>query len=276
MTKKLRGIYAYAFPFFVSARDNKNGWKTDDAGNIIARDGNPVWVDSNGAEMTLERDTVSRLNAEAKAHREAKEAAETRLKAFEGLDASKAREALETVKNIDLKKMIDSGKLEEVRKELTTQFQTQIAEKDKAYADLRTEYDNTRISNIFAGSEFIRTRVAVPADMFEATFKGNFKIEDGKIVVKDKAGNQLMSKKKIGEYADPDEALELLIEQHPQKDVILKANGQSGSGNRGNGGNGGGGNGKTMKRSEYDGLSDHERASYAQSLAKRELTIVDG
>ena len=276
MTKKLRGIYAYAFPFFVSARDNKNGWKTDDAGNIIARDGNPVWVDSNGAEMTLERDTVSRLNAEAKAHREAKEAAETRLKAFEGLDASKAREALETVKNIDLKKMIDSGKLEEVRKELTTQFQTQIAEKDKAYADLRTEYDNTRISNIFAGSEFIRNRVAVPADMFEATFKGNFKIEDGKIVVKDKAGNQLMSKKKIGEYADPDEALELLIEQHPQKDVILKANGQSGSGNRGNGGNGGGGNGKTMKRSEYDGLSDHDRAGYAASLAKRELTIVDG
>lgn len=276
MTKKLRGIYAYAFPFFVSARDNKNGWKTDDAGNIIAKDGNPVWVDSNGAEMTLERDTVSRLNAEAKAHREAKEAAETRLKAFEGLDASKAREALETVKNIDLKKMIDSGKLEEVRKELTTQFQTQIAEKDKAYADLRTEYDNTRISNIFAGSEFIRNRVAVPADMFEATFKGNFKIEDGKIVVKDKAGNQLMSKKKIGEYADPDEALELLIEQHPQKDVILKANGQSGSGNRGNGGNGGGGNGKTMKRSEYDGLSDHDRAGYAASLAKRELTIVDG
>lgn len=257
----------------VRAFNNGAGWKLDADGKVELKDGNPVYVDASGREMTVQGDTISRLNGEAKAHREAKEAAEAKLKSFEGLDPNKAREAIELASKIDQKTLIDAGKVDEVKQQITQQFTQQMAEKDAAYKALQTNFDNERISNLFSGSEFVRDRIAVPRDMFEATFGRNFKIEDGKIAAYDKAGNRLMSKSKFGEPADINEAFELLVEAHPQKDVILKADSKSGTGNAGAGG--GSGKGRILKRAEFDQLPEMQKAQAAAQMGKGELSIVD-
>src|SRR5690606_13031141 len=98
--------------------------------------------------------------------------------------------------------------------------------------------------------------------------------EEGKPVAYDKSGNRLMSKKNIGVYAEPDEALELLVDMHPQKDTILKADAGGGSGNGGGGGNRLNG-GRTMKRSDSENLAPAARAEAAASMGKGELKVVD-
>jgi len=258
---------------FTAAAFNNAGWKMDENGKIETKDGNPIWIDANGGESVLDGGTIGRLNGEAKKLRERAEAAETAAKAFEGLDPTKAREAIELASKIDQKQLIDAGKVEEVRNQISQQFQKEIAERDQKLTNLQSTLDNTMISNLFKGSEFIRDRVAVPLDMFESTFKGNFKVENGAIVAYDRAGNQIMSKKKIGEVADPSEALELIVEQYPQRDLILKANEGGGTGNNGGGGNRPGS--RTVRRGDFEKMAPADQAATAAKQRAGEITIVD-
>lgn len=252
----------------------KAGWKLDANGNVELKDGNPVYVDGSGRELTVASDTISNLNREARTHREAKEAAEAKLSAFKDIkDPAAALAAMAKLAEIDQSKLIDSGKLEEVKRQITEQFQVQLTEKDKALNTLQSNFDAAQISNLFSGSDFIRDRVAVPRDMFEASFRNNFKLEDGKVVAYGKDGNRLMSKKNMGEYADPSEAFELLVDQHPQKDVILKASDSNGSGSGGAGGNRGGG--RVVKTADFDKLSPVEQRDIAAKASAGELQIVD-
>jgi len=253
---------------------NNAGWKMDADGKIETKDGNPVWLDANGGESVMKGDSIARLNSEAKTLREGKEAAEAKLKTFDGVDPVKAKEAVDKLAQIDQGQLIAAGKVDEVKQQITAQFTAQIAERDKALNDMKSQYDNTVIANVFAGSQFIRENIAVPVDMFEATFKNNFKIEDGKISAYDRSGNRLMSKKNIGDYAEPDEAFSMLVEAHPQRDTILKASGNSGTNNDGKGGN----NGRvaTMRRSEFEALPANKQSEAAGKMGKGEIQIVDG
>lgn len=249
-------------------------WKFDDNGNIVMKDGNPVYVDSNGDEKTVAVDTISRLNREAKDHREAKEAALSKLKAFDGLDAVKAREALEKVSKYEHQIKLDEGKLDEVKNAITTQYEAQLDEKTKALTELQTRFDNMLISNVFANSDFIRDNVAIPRDMFEATFRHNFHVEDGKVTVYDNDGNRLYSKERSGEPATPEEGLRILTEARADRDSILRANVGSGSGNSGRGGGNGGG--RYIKRSDYEKLPASEKLEYAKKISKGEMVLTDG
>lgn len=257
----------------ITAYDNSPAWKLDADGHVVLKDGNPVYLNASGQEMVVAHDTISRLNGEAKSHREAKEALETKLKAFEGIDVDKARKAIETVGKLDAKQLIESGKVDEVRQQITAQFTAQITDKDKAFNELQNKYDSMQINNVFAGSEFVRNNIAVPADMFEATFRNYFKVENGQISAYGKDGNRLLSKSKAGEYATPEEALQLLVDAHPQKNVILKADVGNGSGSNGGGGNRGGT--RNIKRSEFDTLSPVKKAEVAALVGKGEMTLTD-
>lgn len=250
----------------------KAGWKLDENGNIVLQDGQPVYVKEDGSETTIDGNTISRLNAESKGHRERAEKAENALKPFEGIDPVKAREALDLTAKIDQKTLIDAGKVDEVRNQITQQFTQQLGEKDATIATLTSKVDNMTLEGAFAKSKFIAERIAVPAEMFQATFQKNFKVEDGKIVPIGPDGNTILSKKRMGETADVDEAFEILVESYPHKESILKAPSQNGTG----GGNGGQrGNGRYMSRADFDALSPGERANTAASAAKGEVTIGD-
>lgn len=252
----------------------KAGWKmTADGKAMELKDGNPIWVSEDGTERTIEGGVITRLNGEARELRTRAENAEKAMLPFKDIDPVAAKKAMDTVKNIDAKKLIDAGEVEKVRNEISASFTQQMGEKDKALNDTRSELDSLKIDNIFAMSEFVRDRVAVPADMFQASFRQNFKIKDGKVEAYDRNGNRLMSKRNTGDYADPSEAIEILVDQHPQKATILKASDHGGSGN--NGGGGGRNQGRTMRRADYDKLNGIEQARIAGQAGKGEITLID-
>lgn len=259
----LTHVYAY----------NNGGWKLDDDGNIELKDGNPVYVDSSGREMTLRADAISQANADAKAQREAKEELEKKLKVYDGLDADKAREALNKIKDIDLSKMVDAGELDKVKHEIQKEYEVKLSEKETHAKTLQQRLDDMYVNSVFSSSEFVQNSLAVPRDMFEATFKSNFKVEEGKVVAYDKSGNRLMSKENIGEYASPDEALRLLVDAHPQKETIIRADVGSGTGSNGGGANRG--IGRTMKVAEFDKLLPSKQAEIAAKVGSGEMTLTD-
>ena len=268
---KLRFLASVRMPH--AFESGKAGWKLDADGKVVMNNGNPVYVKEDGSEAIIEANTISRLNGEAKANRERAEAAELKAKAFDGLDAAAARDALEKLSKIDQKKLIDAGEIDRVRDEIGKGYQAQIAERDTVNGSLKSRLDKMMLDHAFASSDFVRDRVAVPPEMFRAFFGNNFKIEDDKIVPYDMSGNKIFSDKRMGEIADVNEAFEKLVATYPHKDSILKAQNQSGSGNGGGGGSRGGS--RTMTRAEFDKLPAMKQAEASGLMGKGELSIVD-
>ena len=237
--------------------------KLDTNGNVVVSDGKPVFIADDGKEIAFDvvgtQATISRLNGEAKSHRERAEAAEKSLKAFEGIaDPVAAIKALDTVSNLDAKKLIDAGEVEKVKGEITKAFEAKLTEATTKAQTLEQALYGEKVGGSFARSKLIAEKLAIPADMVQARFGQNFKIEEGRMVAYDAHGNKVYSRANPGELADFDEALDSLIEQYPYKDHILKSSGASGSGAQGN--NQGGGNSKTLTKAQFSAMSPAERA----------------
>jgi len=132
--------------------------KLDENGHVVVQDGKPVYVQDDGKEVAFDAagtvQTISRLNGEAKSHRERAEAAEGRLDAFKGIeDPAAAVKALETVKNLDDKKLVDAGEVEKVKSEVSKGFQAQI---DEARAQLAQA--NQNLASHMIGGSFARSQ----------------------------------------------------------------------------------------------------------------------
>lgn len=238
--------------------------KLDEAGHAVLQDGKPVYVHDDGKEIAFDVvatvATIGRLNGEAKSHRERAEAAEGKLKAFDGIDdAAAARKALETVKNLDSKKLVDAGQIETVKAEaikaVEEKYAPIVTERDKLRSDLYAE----KIGGAFSRSKFIADKIAIPADMVQARFGSAFDVKDGKTIAKDAAGNPIFSRARPGEHADFDEALEILVDAYPQKDHILKGTGAKGDGARP--GNGAGAGSKVLTRKDFEALPPTTKAA---------------
>lgn len=247
--------------------------KLDEQGHAVLQDGKPVYVHDDGKEVAFDAPgtvaTITRLNSEAKVHREGKEAAEKLLKAFDGIeDGAAAKKALEIVANLDSKKLVDAGEIERVKGEISKSFQGQLDEANTKATTFEKQLYDEKIGGSFARSKLIAEKLAIPADLVQARFGQAFKIEDGKTVAYDTHGNKIYSRVRPGEVADFDEAMEALVEQYPYRDQILKSSG----GNGGGAPNGGGGNGgkKTLTRAQFTALAPAEQAT-----AAREATITD-
>ncbi len=247
--------------------------KLDEQGHAVLQDGKPVYVHDDGKEVAFDAPgtvaTITRLNTEAKTHREGKEAAEKALKAFDGIeDGAAAKKALELVANLDQKKLVDAGEIEKVKGEISKAFQGQLDEANTKATTFEKQLYDEKIGGSFARSKLIAEKLAIPADLVQARFGQAFKIEDGKTVAYDTHGNKIYSRVRPGEVADFDEAMEALVEQYPYRDQILKSSG----GNGGGAPNGGGGNGgkKTLTRAQFTALAPAEQAT-----AAREATITD-
>jgi len=250
--------------------------KLDDQGHVVVSDGKPVYVDDSGKDIAFDVEgtvaSIARLNGEAKTHREGKEKAEKALLAFEGItDPKAALAAIQTVKNLDNKTLVDAGKVEEVRQEAIkatkAEYEPVVAERDQ----LKSSLYNEKIGGAFARSSLIvgdKATLAIPADLVQARFGKHFTMEGDKVQAKDAAGNVIYSKSNPGAPADFDEALSILVDQYPHKDTILKGTGASGGGSQG--GNGGGGNGgaKTMTRAAFDAADPATRMAHSKAGGK--------
>ncbi|MDA4785099.1 DUF6651 domain-containing protein [Enterobacter hormaechei] len=235
--------------------------KLDANGNVVVENGMPVYIHDDGKEIPFDAvaamTKITSLNGEAKTHREAKEAAEANLAKFSGIsDPAKALEALEMMTKIDQKKLIDAGAVDQVKAEITKVFQQQLDEANGKTQQLESQLYDEMIGGRFGGSKFISEKMAIPSEFVRSYFGQNFKIEGGKVVAYDGQGNKVFSRTKPGELASFDEALESLVESHPQKDYILKSSGNSGGGSHQSQHQAGQ---KTMKRAAFDALPPAEQ-----------------
>lgn len=210
--------------------------KLDDAGHVVVQDGKPVYVNEDGKEIPYDvnqaNNKISELCKEAKTHREAKEAAEQKLRQFDGIeDPEAARKAIETCNNLDSKKLIDVGEIERVKAEINKAANAKIEEAHKETETVKQQLYDEKIGGSFARSNFIKDRLAIPADIAQAAFGKNFNVtDDGRIIAKDNNGNEIYSQINPGEPAAFDEALEILVGNYKNKDSILRGNQATGAG----------------------------------------------
>lgn len=239
----------------------------------------PIFIHPNGTEAPFDADTtlgtITRLNGEAKSHREGKEAAEAKLKTFDGIeDGVAALAALNTVKSLSSGDLKTAAQVKEIQDAAAKTAQDQVAAQAKASAtqmqeltaqlEKRTQELNTHmIGGGFSSSKLFTDdkhplRLAIPPEMAKAYFGNNFKVEDGKTVPYDAAGNKIFSPSRPGEIADFDEGLAQLVQACPFKDQILKSSGASGGGAQG--GSGGAAGAKQVTRAQLEAADPAARA----------------
>lgn len=252
--------------------------KLDENGNAVLVDGPngtklPIYIHDDNKEAPFDAGTtvatISRLNGEAKGHRERAEAAEVKLRAFEGIeDAEAARKALETVANLDAGKLLSAQKVEEIKAAAQQAAKEQLAAAQRQHAtEIQTlkEENGTLTSHLhseiiggaFSRSKFITDKVAIPADLLQSKFGHQFKVENGKAVAYDSSGAQIFSRVRGGELADFEEAIEIVVNSYSHKDQILKGEVKDG------GGAGGGGGKKQTNPGKWDGNLAERTAAVA-------------
>lgn len=252
--------------------------KLDANGNAVLKDGKPVYTKDDGTEIEFDAaqafGKINQLTGEAKANRERAEAAEGKVAAFKDIaDPAEAIAAVATVKNLKDKQLVDAGEVDKVKAEAIAAVEAKYKPIVDENSTLKGQLDNELIGGSFARSKLIAEKFAIPADLVQARFGGNFKRADGKVVAYDQAGNQIYSQKKPGDLADFDEALEILVGAYPHKDSILKGTGASGSGAGGS--NQGAGGKKTVSRAQFSAMSPADQAAAGAAAGKGEIVIAD-
>ncbi len=242
--------------------------KLDENGNVVVQDGKPVYVHDDGKEIAFDAPAsaakITELNNEARTHRLRAEKAESTLKNFDGIEnPADALKALETLKNLDQKKLVDAGEVEKVKFEAIKAVEEKYAPITKERDMFRDQLYSELVGGNFARSKFIAEKLAIPADLVQSKFENAFKVEDGKVVGYGDDGKQIFSRLRPGEVADFDEAIESLVNGYPHKDSILKGTGAKGSGAGGAGGAGGGS--KSLNRDAFEAMSPAEQMGHVKS-----------
>lgn len=262
--------------------------KLDDAGHAVLKDNNPIYVHDDGKEIVFDANQafgkIGQLTGEAASYRQRAQEAETRVQAFAGIeDPEAARKALETVKNIDDGKFVAAGKVEELKQaaqraaeekvQAGLRSATETIDKlTKRNAEIENQLHEEKIGGGFARSKFIQEKIAVPADMVRAVFGKAFRVEEGKTIAYGSDGKPVYSKTRMGEVADLDEALEILVDQYQYKDQILKPSGATGSGAQQGATVGGK---KQISRTQFNAMDPMAQRALGLEQAKGAVVITD-
>lgn len=225
----------------------------------------PIYTDDTGKDVAFDAPgtvaTISRLNGEAKGHREAKEAAEAKLKTFEGVDPAAARDAMDKLSKIDAKKLVEAGDMDAAIAAAIKPYTEKLQAADSTIAELNGTLQKSLIGNGFSQSKFAAEKLT-PAgvDLLRTMFADRMKVENGQVVGYDANGQKLYSKSRPGELASFDEVVETLVDTYPHKDHILKGVGGGSGAQHNNGGGSGGGKSKSLE--EFNAMSPRDRAQF--------------
>lgn len=172
-----------------------------------------------------------------------------KLEAYEGIDPKEAKEALSALANMD--QLIDKEKkveIDRIKTEADNAWKGKMKDMENSYLQKLSSLDEINhkkdsyikdllIRGAFDRSEFIKEQTLLPSDVAYAYFGGHFKIEDDqgrlKVLSFDNKGNQIFSKANPGDPASPEEAIQRLVDEYPNKENILRTT-QGGSSAGGN------------------------------------------
>jgi hypothetical protein len=227
-------------------------WKLREDGTIEMENGNPVYVHADGKEVPFDADgalkSIGKLSGEMKLTKKQHQEAVEKLALFAAIeDPEAAIKAIETVKNLDAKKLVDAGQIDILKAEMGRTFAEKEGSLKSQWTQKEQEYQghlkikDEAIQSIlmggkFASSEFLKKTNLIP-EIAANYFGKNFKIEGEGADIKVVGylnGERIPSREKFGEPADFDEALAAVIDAYPHKDRIMLAGMSSGSGSQGN------------------------------------------
>jgi hypothetical protein len=172
------------------------------------------------------------------------------LSKFKGIDIKEAQDALETVKNIKSKELMDANGIKILKSEMMQGFETEKSEIRKGYETKLDEVGkkvsekDSIIKNLLITTKFANSphfsgenkKTIYPPDDAVKIFGERFMVDEKlNIVAIDRNGEILKSQKTHGEPADFEEAIARIIEEHPNKERILwtKPGGPMAGGNLG-------------------------------------------
>jgi len=241
-------------------------WKVDENGAFVAQDGAPVWIydegDNKGSEAPVDFSktlkSISDIKAESIGRKQKLKEYADRYKPLEDAGIAdfseyltKANDAITKVQNLSDKQLVDAGEVEKIKQQAQEVFdnrlnhvvktnETKITELQNAIGGKDESIRNLIIKGAFDRSEFLKDKTVLPSDFAYAQLGSRFIVEESNGELRgyavDVEGNKLMSAKNPAEYADPDEAIELLVMTHPQRDRILKMDASGGGTPPGGGG----------------------------------------
>lgn len=198
----------------------------DENGNIkIGPSGMPM-VKNGDSEIELDaigaQAKITAITTESNDRRKSLGEANAKLATFAGIeDPTKALAAIQKVNSYDKDLTVQLDNLKgEVNKAWEAKEAAWVAEKE----GLNSNLFKANVLNNFSSSPVAKTLVLTPS-IAATVFGGNFNA-DG--TAKGADGNQLYSPSRPGEPANFDESLTILIDQHPDKESLLRAKGQSG------------------------------------------------
>jgi len=216
---------------------------------VLSEDGLPVWVLDDETEVAYDVPKVisdlQKANAESAGRRKKIDELEAKVKPFEGLDIDEARKAIETVKSYDDKQLLDVGEVEKVKKATGEAYEVRIVELQKDLTskieerELRLKKKDKQINDLlikgaFTASRFLAEKTTMPTEIAYSHFGKFFTVEetDGSLrtVAAYESGEKVYSDIDPGSLAQPEEAIEKLVNKCPYKDSILKGAGGSGTG----------------------------------------------
>jgi hypothetical protein len=184
----------------------------------------------------------------AELRRQAKEAQDA-LKKFEGLDPEAARKAIADAATAEAArieaekaKAKAEGNFEKLRELQAQEAQaaidaanaardTAVRERDEA----RRELSQSRIETAFANSKFLQDETILSGPRAQRLFADHVEIENGKVVVYDKAAGETKRAKIMDTKGNPlpfNDAIAKLINAQPDKDTLLKAKTTPGAGSK--------------------------------------------
>ena len=113
----------------------------------------------------------------------------SQLKAFDGIDPEKAKAALETVANLDAGKLIDAGKVDDLKMEIKKSYDGKISDLEKALADSKKDSADRLaakeasirtllVKGIFDSSAFLKDKTVLPSDVAYASFGRHFEVKE--------------------------------------------------------------------------------------------------
>lgn len=156
------------------------------------------------------------------------------MKPFEGLDPTKAREAIEKVKSFSEKDLVDAGKVDEIKAEMKRVHDAQLSEANSKAEGYKQQMQSYIIGQSFGDSKFVTEKLNIPADMARKFFSDNFVVDENNRVVAlhdpSNPNSIVFSEANAGEPASFDEALAKFVNAYPNKDQILKSSGNQGGG----------------------------------------------
>lgn len=164
------------------------------------------------------------------------------LAAYEGIDASRAKELAKKEKDAETAAAEARGDFDRVKQMMaeehakaTKTLEDQIAELRQLRQADADMINNLTVGNDFGASTFIKDSLTLTPSKARTIYGAHFEVQDGRTVAYDKPAGKQNRTMLVNASGDPlsfDEAFKRIIDADPDKDTLLKAKIAPGSGSK--------------------------------------------